>query len=52
MAANRRKFLGALGWLAGISGSHVLLNFDWEGFKNNRLPKNKRKLIVGYVPVT
>ena len=51
MAANRRKFLGAT-WLASISGLHLLFNFDWEGFQNDRLPKHKRKLIVGYIPVT
>lgn len=52
MSQNRRKFLAAAGWLAGISGLHMWLNFDWEGFLNSRRPKNKRKLIVGYIPVT
>ncbi len=52
MATNRRKFLAGAGWLAGVSGLHLALNFDWEGFLNSRQPRNKRKLLVGYVPVT
>lgn len=52
MTTNRRKFLGLAGWMAGISGTHLWLNFDWETFMNSRLPENKRKLMVGYIPVT
>jgi len=52
MSTNRRKFLGLAGWMTGISGAHLLLNFDWETFRNSRLPRDKRKLMVGYIPVT
>ena len=43
---------GAAGWVAGITSLHLGLNFDWEGFLNSRKPKDKRKLVVGYIPVT
>jgi hypothetical protein len=52
MATTRRAFLGLAGVMTGISGLHLWLNFDWEGFMNARLPRNKRKLLVGYIPVT
>jgi hypothetical protein len=52
MKQSRRNFLGLAGWAAGLSGLHLWLNFDWEGYLNARLPGDKRKLLVGYVPVT
>jgi len=52
MRPSRRVFLGATGWLASISSLHLWLNFDWEGYRNKQMPKDRRKLIVGYIPVT
>ena len=52
MGLNRRVFLGLAGWGVCISGLHLGLNFDWEEWKNARLPPDQRKLEVGYLPVT
>lgn len=52
MKLNRRAFLGLGGWTAAVSGLHLWKNFDWEGWMNDRLPRYKRKLLVGYLPVT
>lgn len=52
MGLNRRLFLGLTGWGVCITGAHLGLNFNWEEFLNQRKPKSKRKLLVGYIPVT
>ena len=52
MKHDRRKFLAIAGWAGGVTGLHLWLNVDWEGYMNARLPRSKRKLLVGYVPVT
>jgi NitT/TauT family transport system substrate-binding protein len=42
----------ALGWTGVVTGLHMKLNFDWTAFDNERLPAAKRKINVGYIPVT
>ena len=44
--------IAAAGWLALITTAHVLLNVDWNILLNDRLPVDKRKLYVAYIPVT
>ncbi|HEY3056596.1 MAG TPA: hypothetical protein VGK31_11765 [Thermoanaerobaculia bacterium] len=43
---------GAGAWLAIITAAHLSLNVDWNVLLNDRLPINKRKLNVAYIPVT
>lgn len=52
IAIVRRIVLAAFGWLAVITGAHFALNVNWQVLMNNRLPEAKRKLNVGYIPVT
>lgn len=44
--------LGVLGWLAAITSLHLWLNVDTTAWRNRRLPVERRKLEVGYIPVT
>ena len=39
-------------WTGLISVLHLGLNFDWLAVLNDRLPEDKRKLNVAYIPVT
>jgi hypothetical protein len=39
-------------WIAGITGAHLSLNVDWTSLLNDRLPEQKRRLNVAYIPVT
>ena len=39
-------------WLALITTAHVALNVDWNVLVNDRLPIEKRKLNVAFIPVT
>ena len=48
----RRVFLKAAGWTGLVSGFHLTMNVDWSELVNDRLPKDKRKLYVAYIPVT
>jgi len=43
-------FLGI--WLAGVTGLHLWLNFDWNSFLNEYRAPESRKLNVGFIPVT
>lgn len=48
-----RKVLFAIGaWLVAITAAHLALNVDWNVLLNDRLPADKRKLNVAYIPVT
>jgi NitT/TauT family transport system substrate-binding protein len=38
--------------MVAVSGAHMWLNVDWSAVVNNRLPPEKRKLNVAYIPVT
>jgi hypothetical protein len=44
--------IGVPAWLALITLAHAGLNVDWKVVMNERLPLDKRKLNVGYIPVT
>ena len=44
--------IAASGWLAFITLAHMWLNVDWNVLLNGRLPVEKRKLNVAYIPVT
>jgi hypothetical protein len=43
---------GILAWVAVITGAHMLWNVNWAVALNDLLPLDKRKLNVGYIPVT
>jgi hypothetical protein len=44
--------VGVSAWLALITVAHVLMNVNWDIVLNDRLPLDKRKLNVAYIPVT
>jgi len=48
----KRILTGLLVWTGTISALHLRLNFDWSPVINDRLPEDKRKLNVAYIPVT
>ncbi|HVR38232.1 MAG TPA: hypothetical protein VMU84_04000 [Thermoanaerobaculia bacterium] len=48
-----RKVFVAIGvWIVAITAAHLSLNVDWKVLMNDRLPMDKRKLNVAYIPVT
>ena len=49
---SRKILWGILIWAIGISALHMFLNFNWNVLMNDRLPEDKRRLNVGYIPVT
>jgi hypothetical protein len=48
----RRVILKGIGWTGLITGAHFFLNVDRSELLNDRLPKDKRKLYLAYIPVT
>ncbi len=48
----KKILIGAAVWLAAITAVHFALNVDWNVLLNDRLPLDKRKLNVAYIPVT
>src|SRR5437016_5721076 len=52
MSDAKRIILGLLLWTSVVSALHLNLNFDWSVVINDRLPENKRKFNVAYIPVT
>jgi hypothetical protein len=48
----RRLILAVSAWLAAITAAHMVLNVNWTVMLNDRLPEARRKLNVGYIPVT
>jgi len=52
MSDAKRIILGLLLWTTVVSAMHLGLNFDWSVVINDRLPGNKRKFNVAYIPVT
>lgn len=52
MRPGRKILAGVLLWTGAITAAHLSLNFDWAAAWNDRLPANKRKLNVAYIPVT
>ena len=48
-----KKWIAAtLTWLTAITAAHLYLNVNWAVLMNDRLPLDKRKLNVAYIPVT
>lgn len=47
-----KVIVGALLWLLIVSGLHGWLNVNWIAVLNDYLPAAKRKITVGYIPVT
>ena len=44
--------VGVSAWIALITVAHLGLNIDWSVVLNERLPLDKRRLNVAYIPVT
>jgi hypothetical protein len=49
---SKKILLGILIWIVGITALHFTLNFNWKVLLNDRLPEDKRRLNVAYIPVT
>src|SRR5712671_51024 len=52
MSDAKRIILGLLLWTTVVSAMHLGLNFDWSVVINDRLPEDKRKFNVAFIPVT
>jgi NitT/TauT family transport system substrate-binding protein len=52
MSIRTKVVLGALGWLAVITGLHAYLNVNWAAVLNDYRPVERRKITVAYLPVT
>jgi NitT/TauT family transport system substrate-binding protein len=50
--SGRWILLAVLLWTGVVTAAHLKLNVDWSAVLNNRLPPEKRKLNVAYIPVT
>lgn len=48
----RRVVLGVAVWVVALTAAHFALNVNWSSVLNDRLPPEKRKLNVAYIPVT
>jgi hypothetical protein len=48
----RKIFVGTVAWIIAITTAHLALNVNWSVVMNDRLPLDKRKLNVAYIPVT
>jgi hypothetical protein len=48
----KKIVVGLALWLGIISAMHMALNVNWSVLLNDRLPEDKRKLNVAYIPVT
>jgi NitT/TauT family transport system substrate-binding protein len=52
MRLKTKAILIGFGWVALISGLHAYLNVNWIAVLNEYRPPDKRKITVGYLPVT
>src|SRR6202161_3726339 len=52
MSIRTKVVLGALGWLAVITGLHAYWNVNWAAVLNDYRPVQRRKITVAYLPVT
>ena len=52
MTATRRVVIAVAVWTVALSAAHLALNVNWSSVVNDRLPLEKRKLNVAYIPVT
>jgi len=48
----KKLVLGLFVWSIVITAAHGWLNVNWAMLWNDRLPFDKRKLNVAYIPVT
>ena len=48
----KRVILGLIAWTGIVTALHLYLNVNWSEVWNDRLPRDKRKLNVAYIPVT
>ena len=48
----RKIILALSAWIVAITAAHFALNVNWQVLMNDQLPEAKRKLNVGYIPVT
>ena len=52
MTAGKRAVVAVAVWVVALTAAHLALNVDWSSVLNDRLPPEKRKLNVAYIPVT
>lgn len=52
MTRARKIAIGVAVWIVVITGLHLAWNVNWSVVLNDRLPLDKRKLNVAYIPVT
>ncbi|MBK9167390.1 MAG: hypothetical protein IPM24_07975 [Bryobacterales bacterium] len=52
MSDIKRLVLILFGWTSLVTALHLGLNVDWSVVLNDRMPEDKRKLYVAYIPVT
>jgi len=48
----RKLLFGLVTWVGAVTAAHMALNVNWSVIMNDRLPLDKRKLNVAYIPVT
>jgi len=48
----RKLLFGLVTWVSAVTAAHMALNVNWSVIMNDRLPLDKRKLNVAYIPVT
>jgi hypothetical protein len=48
----RKLIAGLAAWMLGVTALHLAWNVDWTVALNDRLPLDRRKLNVAYIPVT
>lgn len=48
----RRLLKVALGAMVSVTALHLWLNVQWDVLMNGLLPRDERKVTVGYIPVT
>jgi hypothetical protein len=48
----RKLIAGLAAWMLGVTALHLVWNVDWTVALNDRLPLDRRKLNVAYIPVT
>ena len=52
MTRGKKIAIGIAAWVIAITGLHMAWNVNWSVILNDRLPLDKRKLNVAYIPVT
>jgi NitT/TauT family transport system substrate-binding protein len=52
MTITKRAVIAVVVWVVALTTAHLALNVSWSSVLNDRLPPEKRKLNVAYIPVT